>query len=430
MKKVNPAEYFQSIHGELAKGKAWPEALTGKLKFTGEFQQSAREWGLGIGGQIHPALYSSNVEKLVKRKETSLMAGICLVSAGVLRATQNVDGKQYSIDISQEIPKEILRESRSSFAQWTANGSFNPEGGTPKLKLGRKWKFQGITDPGITLGKVMKIFRYFEIAHALNKPLNFVLPTIEYSITAEENAKKLGIDPSSVRKTMIKVGENYEEIIKAIQREFFPKIKTNIMLTHENRIYGRIEKEANSREFHSAIKSTEGSYMDAWARTTAKDKEEARFLAIFTRLTNKPTIWLLNGRDTDTIFPFSLKVVEKAQKGQGKRFGLIGVPGGPAIRTWNSFRQKNDLLRYDHPATAADDYFGRYPHQTANIRQPQKLESAELLLDAKGNPTISYYLHNLGPYFGIASEKGNEIGQYQRLVKKIQQRLLGPYKLN
>ncbi|MFH1258084.1 MAG: hypothetical protein V1658_04040 [Candidatus Micrarchaeota archaeon] len=285
-----------------------------------------------------------------------------------------------------------------------------------------KWKFKGITDPGITLGKVAKIFRYFEIARAMKSPLKFVLPTVEYSLIAEENAEKLGIDPKEVRKAVIKVGVQYQDIIERIQKRFFSEIKTEIVQTHEAEVDGQLEREISRPVVKKSIRETEGSYMGkVFTSTKAKRRSEARFIAIFSRELSQPSIWLLNGRDVDSVFPFSVKIGTRMGIDVRKNLGIIGVPGDPAIRDWGPKEQANFLI-YRNRLAFGDDYFGRYPYQTANLNEPLKMN--DLLRDDKGKLVLEHYIRALGPYVGLNEPKpGKEAWQFKTVFTRLQHQL-------
>ncbi len=411
-------EGWKHFHDRIVgKASPWSGLSIGPAKYAKKLAGLFGSAELKLGGPAFPAIYSSNIRELVRQKPR-LMAGICLYSTGVIRATQKIGGREYSLDISQDIPVEIDPGSKSSYEEWRKQGKFHAK--LPRFKFKGRWKLSEKSKYGIPLGKVAKIFRYFEIAKAMKSPITFVIPTEEYFILANDNAKKLGIKSLFVKRAVRAFGEEYREAIKKIGRRFFQDVKIDIISTHENQANSAIKMKADSDKFVSAYRQSTSSYMgSAFSITPAMDLFERRSISQFADA-SKPTIWLLSGRDLASVFPFSLKIAERMGVDL-KKIGVIGLPGGPAINEWGWAEQEKDYLEYTNKFAELDDYLGRYPGQTANLKGTLRITRP--LMDDEGMPRYREFLHTLGPYVGIIPKKGREREQFFDLHRKLRAEL-------
>ena len=288
----------------------------------------------------------------------------------------------------------------------------------------KKWKKEkfsiDLSAAGLepTLGRVVKIFNILEAASQFSKSINFMLPTEEYLLVRESNARRIGLPEEDIRAMGAAhrdIAEKYARTILAIQQAYFPGIRVSVTASHEPEVRKGLARIVGDAVFREAVDSLgKFSYHRTAQESEQYAEEEKGYVSLFLSrdgqmLTGKDSqsrVILLNARDTDSFLLQAMYVFNQLGDCRAAdRLAFIGVGGGPSITTRAGYHQV--LFPTDPQDAVYDDYFGKAPEQVLSTSDPLEISIAKMHhpYSARSvNSPLFAYINALGRHIGVEDD--------------------------
>ncbi|MBU2100560.1 hypothetical protein KKG83_04865 [Candidatus Micrarchaeota archaeon] len=405
-----------------------PWANAGMDKIFGKLQVgSSRTLIPSISGPEFLFIYPENAQIVISRLKPGQHAsvgGICFLHSGMVFAGKRVVDKRgrrrmVYLDLAATLPKEVFPGGR-------------PLQKSDLIKLnGAKISDKGwrLYAPGVNqgapLGMVNKIFRYFETARATGTNLKIVVPTFEYTSSVIASMRLLHMEEEKgARQALQQIAKNYREVFGRIQRDFFPEVKLDVVMTHSSKYRAEINRFA--RKHPEIMKIQEGAtngFASAFSPEQRRiirrssEKESASYRKLFSYFfsTREPIIFMLHGRD---LIGYPLEGFQAAEMVVGRRHLsknvlFLGVPGGPGVAAKDSRNVllagyfggdskrlgKRDSILPDRQDARTDDYFARRAEKATSDHLPKHV--GEQVQNPAGRCPSFIYTRTLGHYVGV-----------------------------
>ncbi|MFH1664071.1 MAG: hypothetical protein ABH986_04670 [archaeon] len=417
-------KHFSHVHA--TSQQAWKQA--GLHKVFGNLQLGESKKVLpNISGPEFLIIYPENAQEVVSRLKPGQHAsigGFCFLHDGMLTASKRLtdkNGRRFTVhlDLRGIPPKDVFPGGKPLPAslQSKLNGArLSPNG----------WHLNapGINQ-GVPLEVITKTLRYFEIARATGTNLKLLIPTHEYISSTIPNMKLLNIaEEREAADALKKIGENFARTFYRMQKEFFPNVKLEVILTHGPKFRSELDRFA--RQHPNVMKMETGAadgfivgmtpeQKRALRKLWAKESLEYKKLFSWIFTSRQPTVFMLHGRDMEG---YPLEGIQAAERIAGakhlkRNILFLGVPGAPAIAikdAWPHLRPgvfgrdsrrlggRDNALPVDIDARA-DGYFGRRTEKAYSDRLPK--HAGEGMQKGQGECPSFAYVRTIGPYVGV-----------------------------
>ena len=380
-----------------------------------------------ISGPEFVIIYPENAQEVVSRLKPGQHAsigGFCFLHDGMLTASKRLvdkNGKKFTVhlDLRGIPPKDVFPGGKPlpTSLQRKLNGA--------KLS-NRGWNLHtpGVNQ-GVPLEVITKTLRYFEIAKATGTKLKLIIPTHEYISSTIPNMELLNMAQEREAVNALKrIGENFARTFYRMQREFFPNVNLEVILTHNPKFRSELNRFARQ---HPKVMRMETGAADGFIvgmtpeqkRTLRKlrAKESLEYKKLFSWIftSRQPTVFMLHGRDMEGYPLEGIQVAERIAGARNLRKNILflGVPGAPAIaikEAWPHLRTgafgqesrklggRDNALPADIDARA-DGYFGRRTEKAYTKKLPKHI--GEGMQKGQGECPSFAYVRTIGPYVGI-----------------------------
>lgn len=380
-----------------------------------------------ISGPEFLIIYPENAQQVIPKMskgERASIGGFCFLHQGMLTASKRVvdrKGRRFSVhlDLGGIPPKDVFPGGKPlpTSLQRKLNGA--------KLS-NRGWHLHtpGINQ-GVPLEVVTKALRYFEIARGTGSNLKLMIPTYEYISSTIPNMKLLNMaEEREAANALKRIGENFARVFYRMQREFFPRVKLEVILTHSPKFRSELNRFARQ---HPKVMKMETGAADgfiigmtseqrkALRRLWAKESLEYKKLFSWIFASRQPTVFMLHGRDVDGYPLEGIQVAEKIVGARNLKRNILflGVPGAPAVAirdAWPHLRTgafgkdsrklggRDKGLPIDIDARA-DGYFARRGEKVTSKHLPKYVGKG--MQKGQGECPSFSYVRTVGPYVGV-----------------------------